>query len=73
MGFLKPKKPKMPEIPKGPSAEEIRAEEQAKIREEDLANLQQQEAKRASLRAQLAGGEDEDDEEVITRKRLFGE
>lgn len=64
--------PSIPEAPQGLSAEEIRAEEQAKLREQSLANLQEQEAKRSSLRAQLVAGEDEDDEQ-ITRKRLFGE
>lgn len=56
-------------VKKGPSAEEIRKQEQAKMDKENLARMQEQEAKRASLRANLLSVEDEDE---INRKKLTG-
>lgn len=69
--FSSPKPKPAPVIPKGPSAEEIRAEEEAKIKGENLKRIQGQEDNRAKLRrAALA---DEDEEDAVSRKRLFGE
>lgn len=73
MGFLKPKAPKPPPpLPVGPSAEEIRADEQAKIKAENLKALKEQEEKRQTLRSRLLAT-DEDDDAEIKRKRLFGQ
>ena len=73
MGFFKkPKAARAPVVPAGPSAEEIRTQEEAKIREEGRQALISAESRRSALRRQLVGGEDEDEEE-IKRKRLFGE
>lgn len=69
MGFLTPSAPTAPTIAEGPSAEEIRAQEEAKIREEGRLALQTQESRRSKLRGQLAGEE----EGEVKRKRLFGE
>lgn len=55
--------------PRGPSAGQIRSEEEAKIKKENLAALSAQEQKRAGLRGQLLQPEDEE----IGRKRLFGQ
>ena len=70
MGFFKAKIPIAPRVPAGPSAEEIRAQEEAKIRAENRKQLVVQESRRAKLRKSLTGGEDEDQ---VQRKRLFGE
>jgi len=73
MGFFKkPKAPSVPKARRGPSAEQIRGEEEAKIREENLAALREQEGRRQTLRGRLLATEDEDEAE-IKRKRLFGE
>lgn len=73
MGIFKsPKPPRAAPVPTGPSASEIRAQEEAKIKEENLARLQEQESSRQKLRAAVSEDEDED-QGVISRKRLFGE
>ena len=64
MGFFSRPKP-----PSGPSPEEIRAQEQAKIEKENLALQQQQEEQRRGLRSRVTAGEEE---ENIARKRLLG-
>lgn len=56
-------------VKKGPSAAEIRAQEEAKARKRAQKQIQDQEAKRAALRGTL----DEDEEGDIQRKKLFGE
>ena len=71
MGFLKPKSQPVVQAPQGPSAEEIRAEEEAKIKAENLTALKEQESRRQTLRGRLAVGEEDDAE--VRRKRLFGE
>lgn len=72
MGFFKPKTPAQPTpAPAGPSAEEIRTQEEAKIREEQKQTLVSAESRRAKLRKQLVSRDE--DEEEIQRKRLFGE
>lgn len=70
MGFFKSNIPLRPAVPKGPSAEEIRAQEEAKIRSENRKQLVAQESRRSKLRKSLTGAEDEDQ---VQRKRLFGE
>lgn len=66
MGFFKSKEPARPDPAK------IRAEEEAKLKAENLKTIQAQEEKRRTLRSRLAAdGEDEEGE--ISRKRLFGE
>lgn len=63
MGFFKSK------VKAGPSAAQIRAEEQAKIKAENLQAIQQQESLRQRLRTRTLAPEDEE----IERKRLLGE
>lgn len=63
MGFMKPKA--------GPSAEEIRTQEEARIKQENLTAIQESESKRSLLRSQALGGGGDDDK--ITRKKLLGE
>lgn len=53
----------------GPSAEEIRAEEEAAIKAENEKALKASEAKRQSLRARAVSGE----EDVVGRKTLLGQ
>ena len=65
MGFFAPK------VKSGPSAAEIRAQEEAKLKEENFARIKAQEKKRSSLRAGLS--ETVDEEGDISRKTLFGE
>lgn len=63
MGFLKSS------TPRGPSASQIRKEEEARIKKENLQALRQQESQRQRLRSNVL---DPDDEE-IQRKKLLGE
>ncbi len=65
MGFFSPK------VPKAPDAAAIRAEEEAKLKSENLARIKEQEQKRSTLRAGLS--EFSDEEGTISRKALFGE
>jgi len=67
MGFFS-SKPSTPTVKKGPSADTIRRQEQERISRENLANIEEQEARRLSLRSSLTDEEDE-----IQKKRLFGE
>lgn len=62
MGLFKPKA--------GPSADDIRAEEEARIKAENLEAIQESEKNRSLLRSQAFNSEDED---KITRKKLLGE
>lgn len=57
-------------ITKGLSAEELRVQEEAKIRQEGRQALVSAESRRSQLRKRLAGDEDQDQ---VQRKRLFGE
>lgn len=70
MGFFKsPSVSTTAPVDTGPSAEEIADQEQAKQKEKALSAMKAQEEKRAALRAQVAT---EDEDEVITRKKLLG-
>lgn len=69
MGFFRPPTPKQPEV-SGLSAEELRVQEEAKIRQEGRQALVSAESRRSQLRKRLAGDEDQDQ---VQRKRLFGE
>ena len=53
----------------GPSAEEIRKQEEARINAENKKALAASEAKRQSLRARAVSG----DEDVVSRKTLLGQ
>ena len=55
---------------RGPSAAQIRKEEETKIRQENLTAQKAQEERRRSLRSRLVAGEDE---EELQRKVLLGE
>lgn len=70
MGFFKAPKAQQAVQATGPSAEQIRSQEEAKIREQNKQSLLEQEKKRATLRGRLRATEDEGE---IGRKRLFGE
>ncbi len=70
--FLTPKIPTIPTAPAGPSVADIRAQEEAKIKAEALTAIRGQEEKRRTLRGRLLASEDED-EDNVRRKRLFGE
>jgi len=68
MGFLSPRT-RRTTVPTGPSASQIREQEEERIRRENQIQLEEQEARRAALRGKLT----EDEDEEIKRKRLFGE
>lgn len=57
-------------VPAGPSPEQIRKEELASIRKENLALQSQQEEARGKLRGRLLK---DDDEDTVKRKKLLGE
>lgn len=68
--FFSPKPPRVQQAPQGPSASEIRAEEEAKIKDENLKRVREQEEKRATLRRKAAFAEEDG---TVGRKQLFGE
>ncbi len=59
-----------PKTPKGPSASEIRSQEQSRIRKEQLSAQEEIEEKRRARRSRLL---EEDEDTELGRKRLLGE
>jgi len=59
-----------PSKPSGPSASEIRAQEEARIKADNLKAAQESESKRARLRSRAFN---ESEEENTNRKQLLGQ